>query len=278
MSDHCGGGCSSCGETCSSRQEEQSLLIEQNSKSNIKKIIGVVSGKGGVGKSLVTSLLASEMKKRGYTAGILDADVTGPSIPKYFGITEKARGDEEGLLIPSEAENGVKIISTNMLLEHEDDPVLWRGPVITNLIQQFYNQAAWGEVDFLFVDMPPGTGDVPLTIFQSLPIDGIVIATSPSDLVSMIVRKAIKMADMMNIPIIGVVENMSYLKCPNCDEKISVFGKSKISQIAQEENIDTFGQIPIDPKISEATDAGRIFDIEILEIADVLNAVESLHE
>ena len=208
----CNSSCSDCAQTCSDRKEESNFLIQPANGTNIKKIIGIVSGKGGVGKSLVTSMLASDMARKGYKVGVLDADITGPSIPKYFGIKDKATGTEDGLIIPQIAENDVKVISVNLLLEDEEAPVIWRGPIVANVVKQFYQEVSWGELDYLFVDMPPGTGDVPLTIFQSLPIDGIVVVTSPSDLVSMIVKKAVNMAGMMNIKIIGAVENMSYLK------------------------------------------------------------------
>lgn len=272
----CNSSCSDCSKTCSSRTEPSSFLIQPDESTKINKIIGIVSGKGGVGKSLITSLLASEMAKKGYKVGVLDADITGPSIPKYFGIKEKALANEEGKIIPELAENGVKVISVNLILENEEDPVIWRGPIIAGVVKQFYQDVIWGDLDYLFIDMPPGTGDVPLTIFQSIPVDGIVVATAPSDLVSMIVKKAVKMASMMNVDIIGAVENMSYLKCPDCGKEISVFGKSKIEKIAKEENIDTFSKIPINPEISEATDKGRIFDIDENYLFDIVDKLETI--
>ena len=270
----CNTNCSDCSKTCSSRTEPSSFLIQPDESTKINKIIGIVSGKGGVGKSLITSLLASEMAKKGYRVGILDADITGPSIPKYFGIKGKALANNEGKIIPEVAENGVKVISVNLILENEEDPVIWRGPVIAGVVKQFYQDVLWEELDYLFIDMPPGTGDVPLTIFQSIPVDGIIVATAPSDLISMIVKKAVKMASMMNIDIIGAVENMSYLKCPGCNEEIAVFGESKIEKIAKDENIDTFSRIPINPEISKATDRGRIFDIEENYLFDIVDKLE----
>ncbi|QQK08207.1 Mrp/NBP35 family ATP-binding protein [Miniphocaeibacter halophilus] len=270
----CNSNCSDCSQTCSDRTAPSSFLIQPDESTKIKKIIGIVSGKGGVGKSLITSLLASEMAKKGYKVGILDADITGPSIPKYFGIHEKAYANNEGKIIPQVAENGVKIISVNLILENEEDPVIWRGPIIAGVVKQFYQDVIWDELDYLFIDMPPGTGDVPLTIFQSLPIDGIVVATAPSDLISMIVKKAVKMATMMNVDVIGAVENMSYLKCPDCGKEIAVFGESKIEEIAKNEKIDTFSRIPIDPEISKATDAGRIFDIKEDYLFDIVDKLE----
>lgn len=272
----CNSKCSDCSQSCNDRTEPSSFLIHPDESVNIKKIIGIVSGKGGVGKSLVTSLLASEMARKGYKVGILDGDITGPSIPRYFGVKEKALATKEGKIMPSVAENGVKIISVNLILENEEDPVIWRGPVVAGVVKQFYSDVLWGDLDYLFVDMPPGTGDVPLTIFQSLPVDGIVVATSPSDLVNMIVKKAVKMASRMNIGIVGAVENMSYLKCPNCDEEIAVFGESKIANIAKEENIKSYSRIPINPEISKATDKGRIFDIKENYLEEIVNSIENL--
>ena len=272
----CNSTCSDCSQTCNDRTEPSSFLVQPDESVNIKKIIGIVSGKGGVGKSLVTSLLASEMAIKGYKVGILDGDITGPSIPRYFGVKGKALATKEGKIEPQIAENGVKIISVNLILENEEDPVIWRGPILAGVVKQFYQDVLWGDLDYLFVDMPPGTGDVPLTIFQSLPIYGIVVATSPSDLVNMIVKKAVKMASMMNVKIIGAVENMSYLKCPNCDEEIAVFGESKIAKIAEKENIKAYSRIPINPEISKATDSGRIFDIKDNYLKEIINNIENL--
>ena len=241
-------------------------------KRQIRKVIGVVSGKGGVGKSLVTSMLAVLMNRRGYQTAILDADVTGPSIPKIFSIRERAQGSELGV-IPAESKFGTKIMSINLLLENETDPVVWRGPIIAGTVKQFWTDVIWGDVDFMFVDMPPGTGDVPLTVFQSLPLDGIVIVTSPQDLVSMIVTKAVNMAKSMNIPIIGIVENYSYLSCPDCGKKISLFGESHIDQAAKDAGVEVLGKLPLDPAIARQCDQGvlELFEGDWLDhAADVL--------
>ena len=228
MSEECNESCSSCGENnCTERTEEQSLIEKLNPHSNVKKVIGIVSGKGGVGKSLVTSMLAVAMQKAGYKTAVLDADITGPSIPKAFGLKDKAVALEEAIL-PVKSSTGIEIMSINLMMENETDPVIWRGPMIAGVVKQFWTDVIWDDIDYMFVDMPPGTGDVPLTVFQSLPIDGIIVVTSPQDLVSMIVGKAVKMAQKMNIPVLGIVENMSYLLCPDCGTKIEVFGKSKI--------------------------------------------------
>ncbi len=252
----CSGNCSSCSSNCSSK-EKQDLRIPCGSFSNVKKVIGVVSGKGGVGKSLVTSLLASAMQTRGNACAILDADVTGPSIPKSFGIHCRAKADETGLL-PEESKTGIKIMSVNLLLENEDSPVVWRGPVISGVIQQFWKDVAWGDVDYMFVDMPPGTGDVSLTVFQNLPVDGIVIVTTPQDLVTMIVKKAYNMAKLMNIPVLGLVENMSYTVCPDCGKKIHLFGESKLDEVAKELDVPVLARIPIDPKTAALVDKGAV--------------------
>lgn len=263
----CTHDCSSCGESCSERKTKESFLEPANSMSKIGKVIGIVSGKGGVGKSLVTSLMASGVQKRGFSTAVLDADITGPSIPKIFGIKGMAKASEYGIL-PSESSGGVKVMSVNLLLENITDPVVWRGPVIAGTVKQFWTDVIWDDVDYMFVDMPPGTGDVPLTVFQSLPIDGIIVVTSPQELVSMIVGKAVKMAEMMDIPILGIVENMSYLKCPDCGKKISVFGESKIDETAKQYGLDVLGRIPIDPSIAQKCDEGNVEKID----ADYLNA------
>ncbi|OUN84367.1 ATP-binding protein [Gemmiger sp. An50] len=223
----------------------------------MKKVIGVVSGKGGVGKSMTSALMAVEMRRRGYGVGILDADITGPSIPKLFGIHGRAMGDENGIW-PIESRMGIDVMSINLLLEHEEDPVVWRGPVIAGAVKQFWQDVIWKDVDFLFVDMPPGTGDVPLTVFQTLPVDGIIVVASPQELVSMIVGKAVKMAQMMNIPILGVVENMSYVECPDCGKQIKVFGESHVDEVAAKYNIPVLAKCPIDPKLAECADQGLI--------------------
>jgi Mrp family chromosome partitioning ATPase len=226
-----------------------------NQASNIKKVIGVVSGKGGVGKSFVTASLANEMRKAGYKVGIMDADITGPSIPKMFGIHGQVYGTEAGM-VPMESEKGMKVMSVNLLLEDEEAPVIWRGPVIAGVVKQFWNETVWGDIDYLFVDMPPGTGDVPLTVFQSLPVDGVVIVTSPQELVQMIVKKAYNMAGMMHIPVLGVVENFSYLKCPDCGKEIKLFGESHIEEAADELGVPVLGKLPLEPSYAEKADAG----------------------
>lgn len=274
----CTHDCSSCGKSCSDRKEEkQSFIADLNAMSSVKKVIGVVSGKGGVGKSLVTSLLASGMQKAGYRVGVLDADITGPSIPRVFGIKGKATGSEYGIM-PMASEGGVSIMSVNLLLENDDDPVVWRGPVIGGTVKQFWTDVVWDDIDYMFVDMPPGTGDVPLTVFQSLPVDGIVVVTSPQELVSMIVGKAVKMAKMMNIPILGLVENMSYIECGKCGEKISVFGESHIEDVAKEYELDVLGQIPINPEIAKACDAGKVESIDSEEwLKDAFDMLKEMY-
>ena len=249
-------------EGCPSKKGGSGIPKEpMNAASNIKKVIGVVSGKGGVGKSFVTSSLASAMNKAGYKVGIMDADITGPSIPKMFGVHGQVYGTDDGM-VPMVAEDGTKIMSINLILEDEEAPVIWRGPVIAGVVKQFWNETVWGDIDYLFVDMPPGTGDVPLTVFQSLPVDGIVIVTSPQELVQMIVKKAYNMAEMMHIPVLGVVENFSYLKCPDCGKEIQVFGESHVEEVAEELNIPVFGKMPIDPEYAKAADEGRFFEKE----------------
>jgi Mrp family chromosome partitioning ATPase len=246
--ENCNHDCSSCGESCSARKEPQDFLAKPNPRSKIDRVIGIVSGKGGVGKSLVTSLLAVQLNRRGYHTGVLDADVTGPSIPKVFGVHQHAMGNENGI-VPVTTRTGIDIMSVNLLLEDENAPVVWRGPIIANVVKQFWTDVVWKDVNYLFVDMPPGTGDVPLTVFQSIPVDGIVIVTSPQELVSMIVSKAVSMAKMMNIPILGIVENMSYIKCPDCGKEISVFGESHVEQTAQKFGLKVLGKCPLDPDV-----------------------------
>ena len=249
---------SSC-EGCPSK-EKTSMLEAMNPYSNVKHVIGVVSGKGGVGKSMVTASLARLMKAQGYEVGILDADITGPSIPKMYGIHERAMGNELGMF-PVVAQDGTRIMSVNLLLDTEDTPVIWRGPIIAGVVKQFWNEVLWGDLDFLFVDMPPGTGDVPLTVFQSLPLDGVVIVTSPQDLVQMIVKKAYNMATMMNIPVLGIVENYSYLKCPDCGKEIKVFGESHIDEIAAELGIPVLGKMPIDAGLAEMVEKEKFYEV-----------------
>lgn len=264
---------SSC-EGCPSK-DPKSLLEEMNAYSNIKHVIGVVSGKGGVGKSFVTSSLATLMAKAGYKVGILDADITGPSIPKMFGVKGQVTGDERGM-IPLESKDGIKVMSINLLMPNEEAPVVWRGPVIAGAVKQFWTDTCWGELDYLFVDMPPGTGDVPLTVFQSLPVNGIVIVTSPQELVQMIVKKAYNMANMMHIPVLGVVENFSFLKCPDCGKEIKMFGESHIEDVSANLGLRLLGKMPLDPSYAEAADNGLFYQMDnpYLEVAkDVLEKI-----
>ena len=257
MSENCTHNCSTCGKDCGSRNEPQSLIETPHELTKVKKIIGIVSGKGGVGKSMVTSLLTVSMQRKGFSTAILDADITGPSIPKAFGIKERPDGSDIGLF-PVKSKLGTKIMSINLLLENDTDPVIWRGPVIAGTVKQFWTDVVWGDVDYMFVDMPPGTGDVPLTVFQSLPIDGIVVVTSPQELVEMIVGKAVKMAEMMNIPVLGIVENMSYFECPDCGKKHSIFGESRIDSLAEKCGIGTVSKLPIDSRLAQSCDKGMI--------------------
>lgn len=255
MSD-CKNDCSSCDKTCSSRTS-QSLKKAPHSMSDIKKVIAVVSGKGGVGKSMVCSLLASASQESGKVTAIMDADITGPSIPKMFGVTQKAAGNENGIL-PVVTQSGIQLMSMNVLLENDDDPVVWRGSLISGAVQQFWTDVIWTGVDIMFIDMPPGTGDVPLTVFQSLPVDGIIVVTTPQDLVGMIVKKAVNMAHMMNVPILGIVENMSYIVCPDCGRKLSVFGESSVDALALEYGIPAVAKLPVDSALTHAADCGEI--------------------
>lgn len=276
MAENCTHDCGNCPSAQGCGEfDPKSLLEEANKLSNVKKVIAVVSGKGGVGKSLVTSLMAVSMQRGGHAAAIMDADVTGPSIPKAFGINDKAEGCEDGIF-PITSATGIKTISVNNLLENDTDPVLWRGPIIAGLIKQFWTDVIWGDVDYLFVDMPPGTGDVPLTVFQSLPVDGIIVVTSPQDLVRVVVAKAIKMAEMMNVPVLGIVENYSYFKCPECGTETQIFGPSKVDGIAEEFGIDVLGKLPIDPKLAAGCDRGLIEFFEGDWLEDAVKKVESL--
>lgn len=254
----CSHNCTSCGEECAEREKSKKDLLEKpHELSKIKKVIGIVSGKGGVGKSLVTSMLAVLMNRNGFKTAILDADITGPSIPKAFGLRQKAEANDMGLF-PVKSKTGIEVMSLNLLIDNETDPVVWRGPIIAGTVKQFWTDVIWGNVDFMFIDLPPGTGDVPLTVFQSIPVDGIIIVASPQELVSMIVTKAVNMAEMMNIPILGLVENMSYVECPDCQKRIEVFGESHINDIAEKHSIKTISKLPIDPKIAAACDKGLI--------------------
>lgn len=273
MSESCNHDCGSCSENCSSRTAE-SFLEPLNPKSSVKKVIGVVSGKGGVGKSLVTSLMACKMRARNYRTAILDADITGPSIPKSFNIHEPVNVSEDNLMVPGVSATGVEILSANMILENETDPVIWRGPIVGGLIKQFWGEALWKDIDYMFVDMPPGTGDVPLTVFQSLPLAGIIIVTSPQELVSMIVAKAVNMARKMNIPILGLIENMSYLECPDCGKRISVFGESSIEETAKEFGIPVLARIPIRPQIANSVDQGVVEYLETPWLDNAADVVE----
>ncbi len=273
MSDNCTHDCSSCSANCSSREgQKPDFSAKANAHSRVKKVIGVVSGKGGVGKSLITSLMSVIMRRRGFNVAILDADITGPSIPKAFGVHTQLMASEDGIC-PAVSTTGVKMVSLNLLLENETDPVVWRGPVIAGTVKQFWSDVMWEDVDFMFVDMPPGTGDVPLTVFQSLPVDGIIIVTSPQELVGMIVEKAVNMARMMNIPVLGIVENMAYFQCDECGKEHHIFGESHVMEIAAHNEINTVARLPIHPGLAAACDSGTIemFDAPWLEnIADML--------
>lgn len=255
MSENCSHNCGSCSANCSSRKPAN-FLVPPNEHSNIRKVIGVVSGKGGVGKSMVTSSMAVLMNRKGKKTAILDADITGPSIPKAFGMKEKAYGNDLGML-PCETKTGIEVMSVNLLLDNDTDPVVWRGAVIANTVKQFWKDVVWGDVDYMFIDMPPGTGDVPLTVFQSIAVDGIIIVTSPQELVGMIVDKAVKMAQLMNVPILGIVENLSYFKCPDCGGTHKIFGESHIEEIAAKHNIPVVCKLPIDPSIAARCDRGE---------------------
>lgn len=283
MPEECTHDCSSCSLNCGSRREgadtgiPESFLAPQNEYSTVKKVIAVVSGKGGVGKSLVTALAATEMRKRGYKVAILDADITGPSIPKIFGATEKADGTELGI-IPVTSKNGIELMSINLLLENETDPVVWRGPIVAGTIKQFWTDVLWNDVDYMFVDMPPGTGDVPLTVFQSLPVDGILVVTSPQELVSMIVGKAVKMAAMMQVPVLGIVENMAYYECPDCGKRHAIFGESRLSEVAKEYDIPLTAQIPIDPEFAEKCDNGEVYNCKGKWLAGMMDSLIAMFD
>lgn len=268
----CNGNCSSCGSSDCGDRKAESLLEALNPKSSVKKVIAVVSGKGGVGKSTVTAMLAVAMARKGKKVAVLDADITGPSAPTAFGVTECQGANEDGLY-PALSRTGIQIMSINLLLDNPADPVVWRGPVIAGAVKQFWTDVIWEDVDYMFVDMPPGTGDVPLTVFQSLPIDGVVIVTSPQDLVSMIVAKAVKMANMMHIPVLGLVENYSYLLCPDCGKKINVFGKSRLEEVAKAMNLPILARLPIDPAVAEAYDSGLMETVNTDALAGVVEAI-----
>lgn len=271
----CNFDCGSCGENCSDRKQPQSFMEKPHELSDVKHVIAVMSGKGGVGKSLVTALSAVLMSRAGFHVGILDADVTGPSIPKMFGVSGSIRGDESGAY-PLPSDGGIDIMSMNLMLPHDTDPVIWRGPIISGVVKQFWSDIIWHDIDYLFVDMPPGTGDVPLTVFQSLPVDGILVVTSPQDLVAMIVKKAVNMAGMMNVPVLGIIENMSYFVCPDCGKEHHVFGESHLPSIAAQYNIPVLGHIPIDPGIAKASDEGKIEVIEGHFLDSMVEALKGL--
>ncbi|MGX8698564.1 MAG: P-loop NTPase [bacterium] len=275
MSEACTKDCSTCGSDCGERREPQSFLKPTNAESHIKKVIAVMSGKGGVGKSMVTSLLAAAMRRRGHSVAILDADVTGPSIPTAFGIHDHALGYEDKIL-PNETVTGIKLMSMNLLLEAESDPVVWRGPVIAGAVGQFWTDVIWGDVDYMFVDMPPGTGDVPLTVFQSLPVDGIVVVTSPQELVGVIVEKAVKMAEMMEKPILGLVENMAWFQCPDCGKRHRIFGEGHIAELAEAYNIPVSVEAPIDPALARSADEGKLEFVRADWLSAIVDSVEQL--
>ncbi len=271
----CNHDCASCSQNCGQRQEPQSLLEKPNPHARIQKVIAVCSGKGGVGKSLVTALLASAAQKQGLRAGVLDADITGPSIPKMFGVHERAKGNQSGVY-PVLSKGGVQLMSLNLLLDNETDPVIWRGPLITGTVKQFWTEVIWDDVDILFVDMPPGTGDVTLTVFQSLPVDGIVFVTSPQELVGMIVEKAVKMAKMMNLPLAALVENMSYFVCPDCGKKHEIFGHSRVEETAKTFGIPATARLPLSPDIAAAADRGGVEGLTLEQLAPVLKTLENI--
>ena len=271
MSEECTHDCSNCGAACSSRNAAPQHDAP-NPNSSVKKVIGVVSGKGGVGKSMTSALLACAMARRGYHCGILDADITGPSIPKLFGIHGRAMADDKGCW-PIQSRMGIDVMSINLLVENEEDPVVWRGPVIAGAVKQFWQEVIWDDVDFLFVDMPPGTGDVPLTVFQSLPVDGIIIVTTPQDLVTMIVKKAFNMAKMMNIPVLGLVENMAYMTCPDCGKRLYPFGEGRTADVAKQYGLPMLAQLPIQPELAKKCDEGRLMDIQLPEMGKAVDAV-----
>ena len=273
----CTHDCSSCSQNCGERKEPQSLLEKLNPHARVKKVIAVCSGKGGVGKSMVTALLAAAMQRKGLRAAVLDGDITGPSIPKMFGVTERAQGDQSGVY-PVLSKTGVQLMSLNLLLDNETDPVIWRGPLITGTVKQFWTEVIWDNVDVLFVDMPPGTGDVTLTVFQSLPVDGIVFVTSPQELVGMIVEKAVKMAKMMNLSISGLVENMSYFTCPDCGKEHEIFGQSRVKETAEKYAIPATARLPLSPDIAAAADRGGIEGLRLPQLDEVLAVLEKIQK
>ena len=279
----CSSDCSSCSADCSSRQGAEDFRAHLAPGSSVKHVYAVMSGKGGVGKSLVTSMLASAFAAKGFRTAILDADLTGPSIPKSFGVkreelmvTGAEDDDENALLVPPVSSNGVRIISGNLLLEHEEDPIVWRGALIASAVKQFYSEVFWDDIDYMFVDMPPGTGDVPLTVFQSLPVEGIIMVTSPQDLVAMIVSKAVNMAKQMDIPVLGIVENMSYFECPDNGKRYNIFGESHIDEVAYEQGIKVLAKLPIDPKVAELVDNGRAAELDVTPLEDAVRLITAV--
>ena len=273
----CSHDCSSCSANCGSRTQEKTDFLEPlYRESKVKKVIGIVSGKGGVGKSMTTSLLGVAAMRKGLHTAILDADVTGPSIPQAFGLHERLLGNAEGIILPAMTNFGIEVVSLNLMLEEETQPVIWRGPVVADVVKQFWGKTLWKDIDVMFVDMPPGTGEVPLTVFQSIPLDGIVVVATPQELVGMIVAKAVNMAKKMNVPILGIVENMSYLECPDCGKHINVFGESHTEQVAEEYGLKLLAQIPIDPKIAQMVDGGQVEYIEMPWFEEAVKAVENL--
>ena len=275
MSD-CNHNCEGCSSNCGERTEAPDMHIKPHEGTNIKKVIAVVSGKGGVGKSMVTSLLAASMQKKGYKCAVLDADITGPSIPKAFGVIEMPEVLDSNSMMPCESISGIKLMSINLLLQNDDEPVIWRGPVISGVVKQFWTDVCWGDIDYLFVDMPPGTGDVPLTVFQSLPVDGIVVVTTPQELVGMIVGKAVNMADMVNIPIHALVENMSYFECPDNGKKYNIFGESHIEEIAAAQGLKVLAKLPIDPDIAALVDSGNAAMIDVKPMAKAVELITAI--
>lgn len=275
MNEQCGNDCDSCSETCGDRQAPADLKARLNGESHVGRVIGVISGKGGVGKSLVTSLLAVGLNRAGMRTAILDADITGPSIPHVFGISGKAMGDGTHIL-PGESRDGIRIMSINMLLENDSDPVIWRGPILGGTVKQFFSDVLWDNIDVMFVDLPPGTGDVPLTVFQSLPLDGVIVVTSPQELVGMIVGKAVKMARMMDVPILGLVENYAYFTCPDNGRQYSIFGKSKASEAARAYGLPLLGRLPVDPQISQACDSGKIEDLRDVWLTEAVDRIKNM--
>ena len=277
MSEACNSNCGSCGVACDQRQAPSDFLEKLNEKSSVGKVIAVVSGKGGVGKSMVTSMLAVNAAKAGKKVAVLDADITGPSIPTAFGVHDRPMGDESGIQA-LESRGGIKVMSINLLLENETDPVVWRGPIIAGTVKQFWSDVVWGDIDYMFVDMPPGTGDVPLTVFQSIPLDGIIIVTSPQELVTMIVEKAVNMAKLMNIPVLGMVENMSYIECPDCGKKIYPFGESGFENTAKRLGVKPLMRIPMTPRLSSLCDAGKIEEVDCVDLKPIEEVLKKLKD